>query len=209
MSASDLTFLELKTELERRGFDYLNSTELGYFVNRAYFDICDADSWPFTEATTTGAAPKTISDLNKVEYVLDSTNLVKLSPLDRRILTDYTTDLTTTGTPTWYYLTSGTTVNVYPANTSISLSVRYWKVPTILSADGDTPLVPNRFRMTIVTGAIVWAYRDNDESEMARAAQEDFQGEIEQMRDALLNQASEDRPDYISTYNSGYDSGGY
>src|SRR3954462_2289412 len=94
------TFSDLRTELSRRGFDYLDSTRLGNFTNDAYLrDICEVQDWPFLEASTSGTAPVTVSDLRTVEYVIDSTNGVKLSPIDRRNLTDWTVDLTTTGTP--------------------------------------------------------------------------------------------------------------
>lgn len=198
MSASDLTLAELRTELQARGFDHLSTTRATYFINAAYSALCDSGNWPFLEATTTGTAPLSISDLGRIEYVIDSTSGLKLAPVDRRGLTDTQgTDLTLPGSPYLYYLTSGNTINVYPTSTTDSLTVRYWKVPTALSGDSDTPLVPNRYRLNIVNGAVAWAYRDNDELDAAAATEQVFRDEIERMRDDLMHQAAEDRPDYI------------
>ena len=180
------TFAQLKGRLGERGFDYLTDATKGQFVNDAYLEICDMEDWPFLEATTSGVAPLAISDLRTIETVVDSTSTTRLSPLDRRHIleTDYT--LATTGSPVWYYLTSGTTVNVYPANTSDTLSVRYWKVPTALSADGDVPVVPDRYLDIVLYGARAAAYWDSDNAEMAETMIRRQERRLQTMRDALL-----------------------
>lgn len=185
------TFVDLRTELSRRGFDYLSSDRLGNYINNGYSDICEAEDWPFLEATTTGTAPKTVSDLRTIEYVVDTTNQVKLSPIDRRNLTDWTVDLTTTGTPSYYYVTAGSIVNTYPVGTG-TLSIHYWKVPTDLSADGDTPVIPSRYRSLIVDAAVVYAYEDDDETGQADAATARFTARLEAMKTSqMVNQHDE------------------
>lgn len=185
---------DLRTALQARGFNHLSTTEIDRCLNYAYsVDICEAEDWPFLETTATGSSPLTISDLRAVESVIDTTNDVKLIPLDRRTITDFDVDLARAGAPTNYYVTSGTIVNVYPANT-VSLSVRYWEVPTALSSESDTPVIPTRFHPVIVDAAVMRAYELADEYVAQQAAFTAFQGRLEQMRFSLLEQ-QHDRPD--------------
>lgn len=193
-----MNLAEIVTEFQSRGFDYLSTTRAENYANDAYLiDICEQEDWPFLDATTSGAAPLTISDLRTLESVIDSTQAVKLKPLDRRHLTDdWNTDLSTPGTPTFYYLTSGSIVNVFPANTTDTLAVRYWKVPERLTS-GDTPLLPSRFHSLIVDAAVARAYEDSDDYELAQNAWANFQNRLQAMRDALLEQQHDGPDDFV------------
>ncbi len=195
------TYLDLVTELQARGFDYLTSARCGNLINDAYLrDICEAEDWPFLEATDSGAAPNTVADLRTIESVIDTTTNCKLLPMDRRNITDVDTDLTTVGTPYLYYITSGTIVNTFPYSTD-TISVKYWKVPTALSGDTDEPVIPSRFRALIVDAAVVRAYEDDDEGDMADAARSRFDSRLAEMKDSLMRQ-QHDRPDQwmVTTY---------
>ncbi len=188
------TLADLRTELAARGFDYLSSTRLTDFLNYAYtVDVSEADAWPFLETSTTGTSPVTVSDLRTIESVIDTTNQVKLRPMDRRHVTDLDVDLTRTGTPEFYYVTTGNVVATYPVGTG-TLSIRYWKTPTALSADADEPLLPTRFRALIVDAAEVRAYTDDDEADQANIAQQRFLSRLEHMRLSLMGQQF-DRPE--------------
>lgn len=193
------TYVELRTELAARGFDYLNATRLGNFINQGYTDICEAEDWPFLEASTSGTAPKVITDLRTIEYVVDSSNLNKLRPLDRRNLTDYAVDLTVAGTADYYYTTAGTTVNVYPADTTSTFNVHYWKVPTDLSADSDTPLIPSRFRSLIVDCAVIYAYEDDDEGAQADGAKSRYEYRLNDMKNSLMIQQHDEAESWVVT----------
>jgi hypothetical protein len=67
----------------------------------------------------------------------------------------------TRGRPTYFYRDSQTSIKVYPANTSISLSVRYCKAPADLTGT-DTPIVPADYHDLIVDGAVLYAKKDDD-----------------------------------------------
>jgi len=189
-----VTFAELKTELAARGFDYLSDTRQGYFINRAYQEMCAENDWPFLEDSTTGTAPLTIADMRTVESVVNSTQSYRLSPLDPRNIMEEDDDLTTTGTPVYYYLSATTTLKVYPANTADTLSVRYYHVPPDLSDDADTPEVPAAWRHLIVDGAAAYAYFDSDNPEMGREMLSLWAEGKARMADALLVQ-QHDQPD--------------
>lgn len=159
-----LDFLGLYTELYARGFDYLNDGGAGVtrakrWINDAAHQIDDLEPWLYLQASTTGTAPLTIADLGRVESVVDVANRNVLTFLDRRDVTDMYADLTTTGSPAYYFVTGGTVVATYPVST-VTLTVRYSKVTADMSATTDTPAMPDRFRMAIVEYAVAQAYRD-------------------------------------------------
>lgn len=182
MNAEDLT-----TELASRGFDYLSTSRRLQYVNDAYLlDICETENWPFLRASAEGTAPLTISDLRSLESVIDSTQARKLSPLDPRELTDaFDTDLSTEGSPTFYYLDAESVVSIYPVSTTDNLLVRYWKAPEALTGTAS-PVLPSRFHSLIVDYAVARAYEDSDDMELAQNAKENADGRLARMRESLL-----------------------
>ncbi len=197
-----MDFVTLRTELAARGFDYLSDTRQGYFVNRSYQEMAGAADYPWLESTATGVAPLSITDLRTIESVVDSTTTTRLSPLDRRNIMATDTDLTTVGTPSFYYLTTGSTVAVYPANTTDTLSVRYWKVPTDLTADSDEPGFPARFHQLIVDGATYFAYLDSDNFEAAGSTYDFWLRGRKDMDEQLLVGQHDQADDFIWATNS-------
>ena len=190
-----MNFEDLKTEFLARGFDYLSSTRAGLYLNDSYLlDVCEEEDWPFLEASKSGTAPLEISDLRAIEYVIDETSQEKLTPLIQgRITDDVDVDLTTPGTPEFYYVTEGKKVRTYPVSTTDEVAVTYWKFPTELSGT-DEPLLPTRFHSLIVDGAVARAYEDSDDQELATAAEAKFNGRLERMRTSLMN-LQHDAPD--------------
>lgn len=170
-----LTFLGLQTEFYARGMDYLNDTGAGQtrakrWLNDAYHSINELGDWPYLEATVSGTSPLTISDLRSVDTVVDTTNQRVLQQRSGSELQTWDANMTTqTGAPTDYYVAAGNIITPYPGN-AVTLLVRYWKVAPDMSADSDTPLIPDRFRYAIVDYAVASALRD-DESPDAVVAQ--------------------------------------
>lgn len=175
-------FIALQTETLARGFDYLDTTRLKRFLNDAMHVIDDMEPWPYLQATSTGAAPLTVSDLGRVESVVSPSRQIALDYMERATITEYWGDLTLTGTPIYYYLTGGTVVNVFPASTA-SITVRYTKFAADLSANGDVPLMPDRYRGAIIEYACATAYRDKDNWQEAGAAQTQGDLIVARMRD--------------------------
>jgi hypothetical protein len=103
-----------------------------------------------------------------------------------RDIRDSDADLTGTGNPQAWYFTSETTIAVYPPNSSVTLTVHYFKTPAELSADGDTPALPARYHGLIVDGAVIRAYRDSDNYDQADRAQQHLDRRLQQMADRLL-----------------------
>ena len=201
-----MTFADLVTETQARGFS-ASSARVGRWVNQAYQDICARADWPFLEADSSGTAPLTISDLRSVLSVTDTTAKNLLTGVDRRILlANVDTDLTTTGTPAYWYQTSRTAVKVYPANTTNTIAVHYVKTPATLSGT-DAHLIPAEFEELIVDMATIKAYKDNDNFENAAALSQFANEQIRVMMDTLLDR-NHAGPGYIIQTNT-YEMGGY
>lgn len=169
-----LDFQGLQTEVFARGFQYLNDAGTGLtrvkrWINDANHRINDLEPWQYLQALTTGTSPISVTDLGRVLSVFDPADKRTLSYLDERDLRDAFTVLSTTGTPEWYYIADGNVVATYPESTA-TLTIRYVKVQTDMSANGDVPLMPDRFRMAIVEYAVAQAYRDNDNPAAAASA---------------------------------------
>jgi len=191
-----MTFAEMVVEFKARGFNNLGARTEQYLQDSYLLDICEGELWPFLEETKEGAAPLTISDLRTVSYVLDLTNVEKLEPLIKpRVTDELSVDLTETGTPSVYYITKGTTVNVYPVATD-TLQVTYFKVPKELSGS-EEPLMPKRWHSLIIDGAVARAYSNSDDFELAQAARGEFEQRLQLMRESLLNPQMDAPDDFL------------
>lgn len=181
-----LTFAQLKAEVIARGFDSLTDARAGIYVNAARADLDRMYLWPWRQKLSTGAAPLTVSDLGRIERVVNTSNASsRLYPADYQTLVDNYGDLSVGGSPTYYYVvwTSGTpVVTTYPASTN-TLGVRYWKVTADLSAAGDVPAAPAEAHYLIVDLAVRRAYHDNDEHDQAVALQPEIENAVAQLLD--------------------------
>lgn len=189
-----MTFLQMLTELYARGPDWLSLDTAGQtrakrWLNEAYAELASLEPWPFLETTTSGTAPLSITNLGDVIYVEDTTNDHRLHLLDVRGAVDLDPDLDDTGTPEGYYLDGSSTLRVWPASTSATIAVRYIKVPTELSADGDTPDMPSRFQGLVIDGAMVRVYQDSDEWKSAAALQASIDTRVAKMTDSLFSRS--------------------
>lgn len=190
-----MTAEQIVASLKAQGFHYLSDAECLQLANDAYLvDLCEDEDWPFLEASKEGTAPLEIKDLKAIEYVVNTTRNQKLHPLLKaRITDDWNPDLTQTGTPSFYYVTEGKKVNVFPVSTTDNFAVRYWKVPEELSGSAE-PLLPKRFHSLIVDAAKARAYQNSDDYELAQAAQAQFDSRLEKMRESL-GDLQHDAPD--------------
>jgi hypothetical protein len=201
-----MNLAELITSFRAQGFDYLTDAECTTLLNDSYLiDVCESEDWSFLEEVKEGKAPLEITDLRSIESVIDATQMVKLIPLDRRALTDeYDTDLSTPGSPAFYYLSKEKTVSVFPTSTADTLSVRYWKAPEALSGE-MTPLLPSRFHSLIVDGAKARGYENSDDWELATNARETFLVRLARMVESLMGQIRDRPPELIVWADSGTD----
>ncbi len=186
--AYDLTALQ--TAFWAQGFDFMssagaNTTRTTQYLNAAIQEVDSLYLWPYLLTSTTGTAPLSISDLRRVQTVVDTTNgSSPLYPSDAQSLVRLYGDLTTLGVPEAFYFTSQTTLSVFPANTTDTLTVRYYKVAADLSAGTDAPAMPDRFRPIIVELAAAKAHRESNNLE----AVQDRMGEYARLLDVMTRE---------------------
>ena len=191
-----MNFDELVDEFQARGFDYLSDTRAGRYVNQAYKSLCGRAQWPFLLTTTTGTAPLTIADLRAVRSVVDTTTDTTLRWVDRRhLVTAISNDLTISGNPSYWYQNSRTIVSVYPANTSNTLSVNYLKIPTVLTGVA-THIIPEEYEDLIIDGAVISAYKNQDDYDKAAALSGFYNEKLREMMDALRSR-NHGSPSYV------------
>jgi hypothetical protein len=175
------------TEVQARGFDYLSSARVTQYLNMAMHAVDEEDAWPWLETTTTGTAPLTITDLRAVLYVVDTTQRFPLTGMDVRDVVDMDAIVGTVGTPAFYWLDGMTTLNVYPTNTTDSLSVRYLKYETDLSAGTDTPVIPGRWHGLWIDRAVIECYKDSDNFEQAALLKQTYDLNVTEMRSVVFS----------------------
>lgn len=192
-----MNFEDLTSLFIAQGFDYLETSQAASYLNDAYLvDICGDQDWPFLQETISSTAPLAIADLGSIEYVVNSTEGTKLTPLDPRNASDLEPNLSYPGVPAHYYITGGTTLNLFPTNTTDTIAVRYYRVPVALSGTA-TPVIPERFHSLIVDGAVARAYENSDDYELAQAAEQKFQTRLQRMREQLLNVYRDGPDDFV------------
>lgn len=192
-----MTFAELVTELQARGFSDLSATRAGYFVNQGRHELDTLYTWPYRVTTATGGAGVgtcVITDLGVIEEVINTAdNSRVLEAADRRDLRRVYGALTTTGTPEYFYV-DNTTVRAYPVGGT--LEVRYFKRCPNLSGV-QTPLSPEQYHLLIVDLAVRWAYKDSDDTGMAQFLSADIDRQLAVMADDLLGGQQIVTPDYV------------
>jgi hypothetical protein len=192
-----LDFTALQAEVFARGFDYLNDAGAGLtrvkrWINDAMHEVDTMEKWDYTYATSAGVAPLTIADVRLVEDVSLTVGGATLVGQSRALLEAVygTLGTNTASTPVFWYRSAPTVVTDYPLNTSLSISVRYWKFGPDLSAGADVPLMPDRFRQVIVEKAVAKAFRDSNDPGAANDCLAEAQRLIDAMRLELV-------PDYL------------
>jgi len=182
-----MTLAELRAEVYARGFDYEGDTDrIDRWINQAYQELCEETAWPFLEASTSGTAPVTITDVRTVQSVSNTTTGRTLDGLARRDVVDVDPEVDDAGSPTHFYL-DAQVLRVFPLNTTDTISVRYLKIPTALASDSDTPIVPTRYQDLIVDGAVIRAYKDDDEMEAAGILRQVWAEGVQRMRKGQLD----------------------
>lgn len=155
------------------------------WINDAMHEVDSEEEWDYLFASTTGVAPLTIADLDKVESVSDVSGLNTLMQIDREALVADVVDLTSTGVAAYWYKTAPTTIAVFPVSTA-TLTVKYIRFAPDLSATTDAPLLPDRWRPAIVEKACAKAYRALGNANAEAACLNEYQRMLAQMRLSMI-----------------------
>lgn len=165
---------DIRTKVRNRVRDSAyDATEITNYINDTQNDIFNEYRLPFMETTQDYTLNIGTADITNgsglpsnfvqvIDLVLTSANREKLLlPKDLRELDysnpDYENNTSyPAGEPqNWYKY--GQTIKVYPEpDLAYTVTLRYYKKPTLLSSDSDVPSLPSEFEELMVVGA---AYR--------------------------------------------------
>lgn len=165
---------DIRTKVRQRIRDTsYDSTEINNYLNDCQNDVFNEYRLPFMEATQDYTLTVGVADITNggslpsnfvlpIDLILTSEAREKvLTPRDVRQMDYLYPDFEANsgiapGQPTdWYKYAQ--TIKVFPEpDIAYTLTLRYYKKPTILSADADVPSIPSEFEELLVAGA---AYR--------------------------------------------------
>lgn len=164
---------DIRTKVRQRVRDTsYDAAEIANYLNDTQNDVFNEYRLPFMEATqdytlTVGVADITNSGslpsnfVTPIDLILTTGGQEKvLTPRDVRemdfLYPDYESSGTANGIPMeWYKYAQ--TIKVYPEPVlAYTVTLRYYKKPTLLSSDSDIPSLPSEFEELLVVGA---AYR--------------------------------------------------
>lgn len=161
-----------KVKLRIRDTGY-SSAEIINYINDTQFDVFNEYRLPFMQGTQTYTLTQNVSDITNgvglptnytqaIDLTLTTTGREKVliyvdfTEIDNTYPDPDDTTVNPANVPNlWYFFAE--TIKVYPVpNQAYTVSLRYYKKPTILSADADVPEIPSEFEELLVVGA---AYR--------------------------------------------------
>lgn len=184
---------DIRTKVRQRvrdtGYD---SSEITNYLNDTQNDVFNEYRLPFMEATqdytlTTGVADITNGSGLPANFVLPI-DVTLTSAGQEKLLTvrdtremdylypDYENSTNyPTGAPTnWYKY--GQTIKVFPEpDQAYTLTLRYYKRPTLLSADADVPSLPSEFEELLVVGASYRVLQVKDNYDQAGILENKYQ----------------------------------
>lgn len=206
--------------LDDHGFLDTDTTTKVAFINDAIADFCAREAWPFLEAEpvtltfdgSSGTPDTGMPDnLRAVVSVIDLSTGRTIAPeridnLEKR----YPLLLTQTGNPPGFYYFIGTELHfagIPPSDFTARL--RYIQYHPQITSDSVLAdfLIPQRFWMTIVFGALIRLYDLDDDPETSARFEQHFESRIAAIRSELW-QRQFDRsdtivitdPDYLPDY---------
>lgn len=167
----------------------VSDTEWKSYVNSAYGDILTRmpyapwNEFSATVSVTAGSRSGTLpTNAFRVIAVWNATDAYPMVPLEGReeVYNQYP-EQTETGQPQQYRLFNNT-VQVYPIPTvNTSLTVEYLKQAGDLSADADLPVIPEAYHDLLVAGAVMMAYKDDGNLQMAAAYAKEYEDGIKEL----------------------------
>lgn len=172
-----------------------STTEIKQYLNDVQNDIFNEYRLPFMETTQTYTATVGVSDIangsglpanytQTIDLINTFASSERLIPYKNVTELDYLypdeDDLTAhpAGVPQYWYFYAQT-IKLFPApDKAYTLTLRYYKKPTLLSADSDVPSVPSQFQELLVVGAAYRVLQVKDQYDQA--------GILERKYDELL-----------------------
>lgn len=119
------------------------------------------------------------SNFSRIYEIRDTSTGIQLVPMD---LDEVDTLPSTRGRPN-IYTSDGTHLLVYPTpDGAYTLSLRYWRLPSDMSADTDLPEIPVQYHALLVSYAMWKAYLRENDYTAANVWATEWQGALLKMR---------------------------
>lgn len=167
-----------------------------------YYDFVLRELWPFREVTGTlnTVAGTQEYDLSSNFSTMDEQNIISVAlqgtvsgklvywPYNQLRANQPDLDLEGAGVPTRYYLKAGQ-IGFWPVPAdAYTVAIDYYKVPTELSSDSDTPDVPISYREALVQYALSLEHDFNTDPDLAQKAMNRYEQIVTLARQNLLAQ---------------------
>lgn len=172
------------------------------WINMGQSDFVMRELWPFREVTgtlTTVAGTQetslsgTFSDLdaqNIISVAIQGANQKKLTymPFNQVRASAPDFDYEGASVPRWYYIKAGS-IGFWPKPAAAyDIAIDYYKVPTEMSSDSDTPIVPLNYRECLVHYGLSLEHDYNTDPDLAQKAMNRYEEIVTLARQNLLAQ---------------------
>ena len=197
-------------ELQDRTLDLLSKSDattrarVKNWINLGQSDFVMRELWPFREATeniTTASGTQEydltnltdIDSQNILSVSIQGTNEKKLSyiPFNQLRASNPDFDADATAVPRNYYFKAGQ-IGFWPAPAAAyTIAVDYYIVPTEMSNDTDTPIIPVNYREALIHYALSLENDFNTDPDLALKEMNRYEEILTLARNNLLNQPSD------------------
>lgn len=175
------------------------------WINLGYHDFTLRELWPFREvadtfATVAGTQEYTLTtdftdiDQNNIVSVAiqgDSADKLPYIAFNRLRRDHPDFDKEGQAVPQYYYLRAGK-IGLWPVpNAVYTVAVDYYKVPTELSSDSDTPIIPAGYREALTQYALSLEHDFNTDPDLAQKAMNRYEQIVTLARGNLLSQPTD------------------
>ena len=167
---------QVQSRLDDTGF---SSTTIKQFINDTQREITNDKRWRFMEATTNltssvgsqsiGSFPADYQIAIDLRISSPVAYAKKLPFLDYTVVDEQYSDQTiyANSTPMFWYEYANVPYIFPQADQVYTLTLRYLKTPTELSADADVPQIPEEYQELLVLGALSRCHELNDDYDKA------------------------------------------
>lgn len=185
--------------------DSVTRNRIKNWINMGYYDFVLRELWPFRETTGTLSLVQGTQEYSLVSNFsdIDAQNIVSvtLQGTARKKLTywpfgqlranqpDF--DLYAQAVPERYYIKGGS-IGFWPTpNAASTAFIDYYAVPTELSADADTPIIPIAYREALVQYSLGLEHDFNTDPDLAQKSMNRYEQIVTLARQNLLAQPSD------------------
>lgn len=172
------------------------------WINLGQSDFVLRELWPFRETTGTLSVVQGTQeyDLSDNFADIDEQNIISVSvqgsanrkltywPFNQLRAYKPDFDVDAQGTPDIYYLKGGK-IGLWPVpDASLTVLIEYYKLPTAMSADSDTSIIPVNYRESLLHYALSLEHDYNTDPDLAQKAMNRYEDILGSARQNLLAQ---------------------